>query len=351
MSKGFLDVGLIAMLLFIGFTAVSCQSAPVEQTAVPTATATERTTSTPTQTAVSTATATASPTLTPTPLPTATATPISISPQTLQLVVTDGEQLALLDADGEWQTLVMDNRPGYPKLAPNGRFVVYTSNANDWPSQLVLIDLDGGEPMTLAHTSDQFVLSADWSPDGQMLVFSADFETIGQTPGLYLVALDDPTTVMPLLLENGRFIEPAWSPDGLQIALAADGAFEGGFNIFLLDVEDGELHPVTRMAGQEREPVWSPDGVYLAFVADAVDGSGQKVTILHRDQFGNPEPTFLQLNHSGSASNPVWSQDGQLIGFVVDGALWLSDLEGNLQPVPLENADIWHMDWQFINQP
>jgi len=61
-----------------------------------------------------------------------------------------------------------------------------------------------------------------------------------------------------VLLEGRAYIEPAWSPDGEQIAVAADRS--GEFQIWVVRPDGSGLRQVTQGPGPITRPAWSPDG-------------------------------------------------------------------------------------------
>jgi hypothetical protein len=75
----------------------------------------------------------------------------------------------------------------------------------------------------------------------------------------------------PTLLARGRsevFGPPAWSPDGRTLAfsrtpLGAETA--SASDVWLVDADGGNLHPLLQNDLEESNPSWSPDGRHLAF--------------------------------------------------------------------------------------
>jgi Tol biopolymer transport system component len=92
--------------------------------------------------------------------------------------------------------------------SPDGRWIVYTSNANR-SSQLWRIPADGGQPQALTHSDDRD-RHMFYSPDGRWLYFQPNHLNIYRMPADG--GLAQPVTRFP---EAGLFLEePTISPDG-----------------------------------------------------------------------------------------------------------------------------------------
>src|SRR5580693_595104 len=88
---------------------------------------------------------------------------------------------------------------------------------------------------------------------------------------VFLLRRDQPTEasmrIRPLTNYPGGQYEPAFSPDGREVAFVWDGEKQDNFDIYVKSVEGagGPLRITTNPAG-EGSPAWSPDGKRLAFV-------------------------------------------------------------------------------------
>lgn len=141
------------------------------------------------------------------------------------------------------------------------------------------------------------------SPDGKQVAFAA----LGD---IYMMSVGGkPVNVT----KDAAFdTDPAWSPDGTQLAYASD---KGGqlMDLWVRDVKAGTARRLTSIATSTLGPTWSPDGTRIAFLdVDGIWGRATPsvvevatgvITKLH-------EPIF-------APGNPSWSADGKRIAMAV----------------------------------
>ena len=172
------------------------------------------------------------------------------------------------------------------------------------------------------------------SPDGKQVAFAA----LGD---IYLM----PIGGKPRNLTSDPFFDtdPAWSPDGGQIAWASD---RGGqlMNLWVHDMRSGATRRLTSLTTSALGPTWSPDGKRIAFLdvdgiwgratPSVVDVASGTVTALHA-------PIF-------APGNPTWSADGKRIAMTVLAPYSTRFREGTNQILTFssragaaESADQW----------
>ena len=119
--------------------------------------------------------------------------------------------------------------------------------------------------------------------------------------------------------------DPAISPDGSRLAFASDRS--GYWDLYVLDLDSGEVVQRTNTPQYDSAPSWSPDAEWLAFETYIEDNL--EVAILRATGQGE-EPVRLTQNHAADHS-PAWSPDGRRIAFVstTSGSsdVWLADLD------------------------
>jgi Tol biopolymer transport system component/predicted Ser/Thr protein kinase len=134
---------------------------------------------------------------------------------------------------------------------------------------------------------------------------------------LYLLRRDSQTEaamrVRPLTNYPGGQYEPAFSPDGSQLAFVWNGDKEDNFDIYVKRVDGGAPYRITTDAAGDGSPTWSPDGHSIAFlrysakpgesgfyIVPSLGGPARKIG----DAFPLPHLFDRHLD---------WSPDGQLL--------------------------------------
>ena len=100
-----------------------------------------------------------------------------------------------------------------------------------------------------------------WSPDGRQIAFSSNRD--GGDGDIYVMDSDG-SDVLNLTNHEKADRQPAWSPDGRQIAFSSDR--DGNFDIYVMDSDGSDVLNLTNHEmTNEQSPAWSPDGRQIAF--------------------------------------------------------------------------------------
>jgi TolB protein len=127
-------------------------------------------------------------------------------------------------------------------------------------------------------------------------------------------------------------ITPSASPDGSQIAFASNRA--GAWDLYLLDLSNGETTRLTDTTAYDAAPSWSPDGRWLAYESytGEADAANLEIFLLEVPEAGASASQPVQLTlDPGADYSPAWSPSGRMIAFITDRSgeaeTWLADLD------------------------
>lgn len=187
--------------------------------------------------------------------------------------------------------------------------IAFSSDRTGLP-QIWIIGSDGAGLSQLTDIEGGACQPA-WSPDGSQLAFispCAENIKIYLNSNVYLMNADG-TGITIMESEIGSF-DPAWSPDGTSLLFVkVIDAFRT--QIYRIDLSDGQIILMTDNNKLNLNPEWSPDGT--RFVYSSTQLGGQALWI----QMNEPEVEPLLLTRSGERLNsfPSWSSIGDVIVF------------------------------------
>jgi Tol biopolymer transport system component len=155
--------------------------------------------------------------------------------------------------------------------------------------------------------------------------------------------MDAPRRLVQLTLSRAMEESPVFSPDGEEIAYAAD--CDGVRKIFVRQSSGGGEASVTSGPFDDIQPTWSPDGKTLAFVRARQNGRKLEPgdvfgAYLDGDIWTLDRETRRERKLVEDAYNPSFSPDGRRVAFDAPWAgqrrIWAVDAEGH-NPKQLTN--------------
>ena len=208
-----------------------------------------------------------------------------------------------------------------PVLSPDGSRIAFLSSRSRFSIDLYIADATTGriQRKLISTAADphfdslQFISSAGaWDPTGRRFAVAAIREG---KPVIAVYNADNGDREREIDIAGvDEVFHPAWSPDGRQIAFS--GLAGGYSDLWVIQVESGEVRKLTTDAFADLQPSWSPDGRRLVFATDRFSSS------LDTLQFGEYElalmdvasaratrlPTFEGTRHN----SPQWTRDGAI---------------------------------------
>ncbi len=193
--------------------------------------------------------------------------------------------------------------------------IFFMSDRDNDQFDLYIMETDGDNQERLT-TSGVRVGNYSLSPDGRRIIFNLDEDN--------MCTINDDGTWLISILSGQDAFEPAWSPDGTRIAFQLWE--EGTAEIYVMDVDGGNLTRLTHNSYYDDYPAWSPDGTQIAFVSGR-DGNSE-IYVMNAD--GSDQHRLT--NNSAWDILPAWSPDGSEI-------LFQSDRGRNYWGIFIMNAD------------
>jgi TolB protein len=179
----------------------------------------------------------------------------------------------------------------------DGPYAIYEMNANGRAQhRLTEADTDVSKPEGLF-----FQVEPAWSPDGTQIAFAS-----GRSGSLdiYVMSADGTGTVR-LTTTREDDSHPTWSADGEEIAFARTQ------DIYVMNADGSGVRRISDPGAEETEPAWSPNGKWIAYVRRDPGSDVRDIRVMGPDGAGARRVTSLHAN----SINPAWSPDSTRLAF------------------------------------
>jgi YVTN family beta-propeller protein len=182
--------------------------------------------------------------------------------------------------------------------------VVFASD-RDGNGEIYRMLPDGRRQVRLTFTSGASENRPAGSPDGRWIAYER-MEGSGGPSQIWLMSRDGRGATM---LTDGPFdsIQPTWSADSRQIALASNR--DGDWEIYLLDLATRGLVKVTDNTRDDLHPDWSKINGRIAFTSYRTPSNGEIYTMAADGS------DLRQITSGFNDSSPSWSPSADRIAF------------------------------------
>jgi Tol biopolymer transport system component len=194
-----------------------------------------------------------------------------------------------------------------PRFSPDGRKIAF--NTRPALSQDLFIYDIPSETMTRL-TSAADLHSAEWSPDGKRIAYTAIMDSTGEN--MYAQPADGSGAPEVLVGGPGDQYDGTWTPDGKSVVFAFNDEELNATDIGLA-VLNGERTPTTLISGpgQQLTPRVSARGDLITYISSESGRYEIYVTTF-------PTPSARVQVSAGGGIEPMWSRDGREL-FYRDG--------------------------------
>ena len=223
----------------------------------------------------------------------------------LRMVAVDGSDDRALTDRGSNSGDAMD----HVSWSPEGSKVAYA-----WSGEIYVANADGSGRHRLTHSAPGTgSYYPAWSPDGSTIAYWSGSSTVvdgGPSDAEIYTIPASGGKPRQLTHDRAHNIEPAWSPDGTQIA------FKHGWGLGEMNADGTGLHDIYSVKHGPWAPAWSPDGTAIAFTVfdpseRALDGGPLlQMRIL---TLASGKVTRLSVRAETDLNGPQWISDGEIL--------------------------------------
>jgi len=213
----------------------------------------------------------------------------------------------------EKAVLRYEGHNAYPDYSPDGKLLAYIFSPSVWgiPSGQVLgiQSLETGRIRELIPDLANFGYPR-WAPDGRFI--SVEGTGKDSRRGIYRVDVQTSAVVPIVLIDKGTSIfSHRWSKDGKLIYYTMGGQDEKTCSVFVHNLETGQDKRLSGAPDNAHDIDISPDGKWLVLM----NREGKKTIRIVPTSGGEPREIYSFEQEGNQIMTPAWSADGRYIYF------------------------------------
>ena len=194
-----------------------------------------------------------------------------------------------------------------------GPLIAYTSRVDGY-DEIFSMAADGTQQTRLTFNTAISDRDPAWSPDGTEIAFASNRDGGGIEYDIYVMDADG-SNVRRLTTAASLDAAPTWSPDGGRIAFESDR--DANREIYVMDADGGNQTRLTDAPALDASADWSPDGTRIVWTKATYDaGTNTSVVELYTMGADGSGQTLLKTNASAGS----WSPDGTKIAYANGGS-------------------------------
>ena len=212
-----------------------------------------------------------------------------------------------------------DASSSHPRWSPDGKYLAFLSSRHDGKAQVWLLNRLGGEAEKLTDTA-QDVDDFFWSPDGRrvaLILRDPTAEELEEAKNKNKDKDDDDSDD-----DSDKKKSKPWVIDRLQFKEDVHGYLDRRrTHIYVFDLAAKSLKQITGGDFDDSEPAWSPDGKQIAFTSNRSEPDpdanyNTDVWVVAADNTDKGAHLTKISSSSGEDHSATWSPDGKQIAFV-----------------------------------
>ena len=265
----------------------------------------------------------------------------SLSPDGSKIAFCYAGDVWIVAADGGEASRITSHasNDSHPIFSPDGTQLAFASERSGG-GNIYTISLQSNQPPKRLTYHDESVPPACWSPDGQWIYFTSDYD--GLRGASYKIDVDGGTPIQVAGDPRETHYNLAISPDGKTLAFNNNGSPwwrrgqhpAGHSDIWIVSEAVGanDHRLLTQYLGKNLRPMWNVDGTGLYYLSDR---NGEE-NIWYMTLEGDAETEQFTQFTDGRVLRPSISADGKWITFERNFQIWRLNLESRIsKPVEI----------------